>query len=501
MTSPAGAFLEQMAKASRERARALAARMSPATLERRALAAAPPPALTLSRLGFDLLAEVKFASPSNGRLATASGTGAAVERAGLYASAGAAAISVLTEPTRFAGDLAHLQAAARTVRVPVLRKDFLVDPLQVLEARAAGAGGVLLILRLLDDETLASLLDTARSCGLFTLLEAFDARDLERAGRVLEDRPQAARNAPILVGVNARDLETLAVDRERLLALAPSLPQGAVCVAESGIESVADTRAVAAAGYRLALVGSALMRAREPASAARELLSAGRAAAPAPGGAGMVRVKICGLCDEVSLEAACAAGADAVGFVLAPSPRQVSLARARDLLRWVPRGIERVAVFARATYAELAAARDLGFDVLQAEPDSEWPPLPPGTFALPTLRDGPDLLARAQGLPYPDRMHGASLRGALLLEGPGGGGLGTSGDDARARAVARIRPIVLAGGLSPQNVGARIRAVQPFAVDASSGIEHVRGQKDPTLIRAFLRAVRARRPDHPGGLK
>ena len=203
-----------------------------------------------------------------------------------------------------------------------------------------------------------------------------------------------------------------------------------------------------------------------------------------------VRVKICGIRDEAGLEAACAAGADAVGFVLAPSPRRVSLREARALLRLVPAGIERVAVFARATRAELLAALELGFDALQAELDSDWPPISAGRFALPVLRDGAGLETRLPPLeafePQP-----RSLRGALVLDGGAGGGQGLSVDESRARRLAALRPVVLAGGLTPASVAARIRAVRPFGVDVSSGVERVRGQKDPSRVHAFVRAVRA----------
>jgi len=265
-------FLAQMAHASRARARELAARMGAPELERRACAAPPPPPLRLSAAGFDLVAEVKFASPAAGLLASSAGLARATEQARRYERAGAAAVSVLTEPTRFAGALAHLEAVARAVLVPVLRKDFLVDPLQVHEARIAGASGVLLILRMLDESTLEAMLAAAQVSGLFVLLEAFDEAELERAAELVV-RTAGER---VLVGVNARDLETLAVVPERHLALARYLPPGVPCVAESGIASPADARAAAEAGYRLALVGSALMRAVDPVAVASELLEGGR---------------------------------------------------------------------------------------------------------------------------------------------------------------------------------------------------------------------------------
>ena len=266
-------FLSVMARASRERARRLAARVSSHELRRRVNALPPAPRLALSRAGFDLIAEVKFASPSLGQLGENPSAQHAAGRARCYAEAGACALSVLTEPVRFAGSLAHLRAAAGASSAPVLRKDFLVAPLQVLQARAAGAGGVLLVLRILDDAELEHMLAACAGCGLFALLEAFDEPDLERAARVVDE----TRGVTLLVGLNARDLGTLQVDRERCLRLAARLPGGVPAVAESGIESADDARAAAQAGYTLALVGTALMRASDPAAEIRALLAAGRA--------------------------------------------------------------------------------------------------------------------------------------------------------------------------------------------------------------------------------
>jgi len=273
-TRAARGFLERMAATSHARA-ARVARGDVAGLVRRARARRAPPRLALAPRDFDLLAEVKFASPALGRLAPAPSAPAAAAQARRYAAGGAAALSVLTEPTRFRGALAHLAGVTGAVDVPALRKDFLVDPVQVVQARAAGAAGVLLVLRLVDEEGLARLLDAAGEHGLFALLEAFDSADLERAARALE----RFRGLALLVGVNARDLTTLAVERERHLVLARELPAGAPAVAESGLETPAQVAAVAAAGYRLALVGGALMRASAPEELAQELLLAGRAAA------------------------------------------------------------------------------------------------------------------------------------------------------------------------------------------------------------------------------
>lgn len=200
-------------------------------------------------------------------------------------------------------------------------------------------------------------------------------------------------------------------------------------------------------------------------------------------------VKLCGINTAAALEGALEAGADALGFVLAESPRRVSLAEAELLLARVPAGVERVAVFARASRGELADALRLPFDALQAELGSELPALPAHVYFLPVLRDGPELETRA--LPSSTAARDGSLRGALVLDGPAGGGRGTPADPARAARLARRVRLVLAGGLTPDNVHARCLAVRPFAVDASSGLELERGRKDPARMRAFVRAVRA----------
>jgi indole-3-glycerol phosphate synthase len=273
------AFLDEMASASRARVRAARERRPEGALEETARATPAPPALRLAAGGFDLIAELKLRSPAAGALATA-GARDLDARVAAYARAGAAAVSVLTEPSRFDGSLEHLQRAARTLAplgVPVMRKDFLVDPYQVLEARAAGAGGVLVIVRMLSRSDIEALLECARTHGLFVLLEAFDARDIE----VVHELLAAGRPGPLpllLAGVNCRDLATLEVVPDRLVELAPLLPQGVPTVAESGVASAADARQVAAAGYALALVGSALMQGSDPQALAAGLLAAGRAA-------------------------------------------------------------------------------------------------------------------------------------------------------------------------------------------------------------------------------
>lgn len=265
-------FLADMAVRSAARVRAARATQGEAALLAACRAALPVTPLRLG--GFDVIAEVKRSSPAEGALAESDDVAA---RARAYARGGAAAVSVLTEPARFDGSLADLETASAALRgsgVPAMRKDFLVDPWQVLEARAAGAGGVLLIVAMLDDAVFAELLAAAHEQGLFVLLEAFDEADLERAANCL---PGPADGAPRLVGVNTRDLRTLAVEPARLARLAPLLPRGVPAVAESGLHLPADAAAAAGLGYCAALVGTALMRAEDPGALIAAMRAAGSA--------------------------------------------------------------------------------------------------------------------------------------------------------------------------------------------------------------------------------
>lgn len=271
-------FLAAMAAASRARVAAALADCSHAEMERRAQAAPAPPPLDRSPQGFDIIAELKLRSPAAGVLRPAAAEDIAA-RVRSYAAAGAAAVSVLTEPSRFDGSLRHLEQAAGALaaaRVPAMRKDFLVDPYQVLEARVAGAGGVLVILRMLARTQIVALMGTADALGLFVLLEAFDEADLDLAGELAAGRGNGP--APVLVGLNCRDLTTLQVVPERLEALAPRLPPGVPCVAESGLDDARDAARIAAAGYEFALVGSALMQQSAPGELLAAMLAAGRAA-------------------------------------------------------------------------------------------------------------------------------------------------------------------------------------------------------------------------------
>lgn len=276
---PALDFLTRMGVSSAQRAAAGMHGCPALILEARVRKLPAPPPLRLSPQGFDLIAEVKRRSPAAGALAGASLR--ITEQAHSYARGGAAALSVLTEPEAFDGDLSHLGQVADAVVVPSMRKDFLVSPYQVLEARAAGASGVLLIAAMLSDARLQEMLRYAHRLGLFALVEIFDAADLERSVSAIHAAGPAVVDGHCrsLIGVNCRDLRSLEVDFGRFAALAPRLPGDIPRVAESGVESAGQAARVAGLGYGLALVGTALMRAPDPAAQVASLLAAGRASA------------------------------------------------------------------------------------------------------------------------------------------------------------------------------------------------------------------------------
>jgi indole-3-glycerol phosphate synthase len=278
MSAQPGDFLARMAAGSRRRLTEARAACDEATLAQRAAALPPPPAPRLDRRAFHLIAEVKRRSPSAGALAGEAL--APAEQARRYAAAGAVAVSVLTEPDAFEGSLSHVtEVAAALPALPVMRKDFLVGPYQVLEARVAGAAGVLLIAALLEPAELREMLARALRLDMFALVEVFDRGELERCvPAMLAAAATPSARGRVLLGVNCRNLRTLAVDFARFAELAPALPRELPWVAESGIDTPTQAAELARLGYGAVLVGTALMRAADPVAAGAALLAAGRAA-------------------------------------------------------------------------------------------------------------------------------------------------------------------------------------------------------------------------------
>ncbi|MDP8970299.1 MAG: indole-3-glycerol-phosphate synthase, partial [Actinomycetota bacterium] len=229
-------FLSTAVAQARARTVAAARRVPLDLVTSRAAAAGQVPALgaALSAGGCAVIAEIKRASPSRGPFGLVRGP---AELARAYADGGAAAVSVLTEPEHFQGSMEDLAVVADAVRLPVLRKDFIVDPYQVWEARASRAAAVLLIVAALDQTRLVTLLHAAAEAGLGVLVEVHQVDEVHRAGAAWEAVGEAAPGAglPLILGVNARDLSTLQVDPGRFEKLRGELPDGAIAVAESGV--------------------------------------------------------------------------------------------------------------------------------------------------------------------------------------------------------------------------------------------------------------------------
>jgi len=245
----------------------LAARQQTAPLEQLKETAkrAPSPRDVMGALrtdGVAVIAEVKRASPSKGALAAIADPAALATD---YEAGGARVISVLTEPRRFGGSLEDLAAVRDAVNVPILRKDFVVSSYQLWEARAYGADLVLLIVAALEQNALVSLVERARSIGLVPLVEVHAPEELGRALDAGAD----------VIGVNARDLATLQVDRSAFSRLAPRIPDDVIKIAESGVRGPHDLLAYASCGADAVLVGESLVVGKDPRSAVADLVAAG----------------------------------------------------------------------------------------------------------------------------------------------------------------------------------------------------------------------------------
>jgi len=382
----------------------------------------------LARPGLTAIAEIKRRSPSAGDLRPDADPAAL---AAAYERAGAAAVSVLVDE-RFGGTWDDLRAARATSGVPLLAKGFFSAEEDLRTAREAGADAALLLLRDLDDDACLRLMSAADALGLETLVEAHDGAELERA---------VVLGAPV-IGLNARDLSTFHIDRSAqlgLVALSHKVAPDSVVVAESGIHTRAQGAEAELAGADAILVGSALMRAPDPAGALSELLS-------------RPLVKVCGLTREEDVAVAAEAGADLLGFVLAPqSPR------AAAAVLPVPEGTLSVAVW-------VGEAGESPADLDQVHTREEGKVR--GRDAV-LLREG-EVVARHLDLPWEE-------------------------DDAAhwERAAAAGGRIMLAGRLGPDNVRAAIERVRPWGVDASSSLESAPGVKDHERVRAYVQEARA----------
>ena len=436
----------------------------------------------ISRPGeVNIIAEFKRRSPSRGVIREDLHP---VQVAQAYEVAGAAALSILTEERFFGGHLEDLREARGATLLPTLRKDFVVDPYQVWEAWFAGADAILLIVAALGDRELEKLLAATAEVGLDALVEVHDREELARA------LGAGAR----IVGVNNRNLRTMQVQIETSFELAPSIPDDVVAVSESGITKASELRRLREVGYDAFLMGEHLMLS-DPGPTLEALIREsstmrwpGRAARQGR----HVSIKVCGITTPEDGLLAAAAGADAVGFVFWPgSPRAVNVETARRIARVLPPFILRVGVFVDASRETLAAtAEEVDLDVLQLH-GSEGPEffrdLP--RRALKAVRVGEDFVPE-EALRFEGVANGILLDTRLPEGGPPGG-TGKPFDWALVREVRQNAEfLVLAGGLTPENVKVALTAVRPDAVDVSSGVESSPGRKDPQKLRAFVDAVR-----------
>ena len=377
----------------------------------------------LAAPGISAIAEVKRRSPSAGELRPGAHAG---ELARAFERSGATAVSILVDE-RFGGSVEDLRAARGATALPLLAKGFFHEESQLEEMREAGADAVLLLLRDLDDRSAVRLQERARALGMDALVEAHDEPELRRATSLGADP----------IGINARELSSFRIDRDAQLELVERAPRDRVVIAESGIEHRGHVISAELAGADAVLIGSALMRAVDPAAELRHLI-----ARPV--------TKACGLTREEDVLAAHRAGIDLAGFVLAASPRHVP-----ETLP-VPDSMLSVAVVVDAEPPAADLVQTYGRENGHRSPDARL------------LRGGREV-GRVLDLPV---------------------GREEPGHLERAAEVARDERVMLAGRLNPGNVAHAVAAVRPWSVDAARGLESSPGIKDFDAMRAFVANAR-----------
>ena len=422
-------------------------------------------ALRQGRTGFIL--ECKRASPSEGLIRAEFDPEGIARQYAPFADA----ISVLTDAPFFQGSLEHLTTVRKAVSVPVLRKDFVVDPYQVIEARAHGADAVLLMLSVLDDTGYRECAAAAQGAGIATLTEVHSERELDRA---------LALDAPV-IGINNRDLTTLTVDMGTTRRLAAKVPTDRVLVCESGIGTHHDVRAlrVLVDGF---LVGTSLMREPDLGGAVRSVVHG--------------ITKVCGLTREEDARSAWGSGATHGGVIFAEeSPRRVSVKRAGELVRSAP--LRWVGVFVNTPVPEVVdIARRLGLAAVQLHGEES----PSAVSALRThLSPACEVWKAVRVRDEIPRVESLRVCRMVLdrFDPAHRGGTGRRFDWTLLEGHPDLDRILLGGGLDPESAG-EAEATGVWGLDVNSGVEAGPGFKDPQLIRDFLanrRGVGRRRPD------
>ena len=494
-------ILDEIAADTRVRVREQIAAVPLAEMRRRADATPRPDrfpferALAVDELSF--IAEVKKASPSAGVIARRFPY---LDISAEYERAGAAAISVLTEPHFFQGSDDYLTEIAAARAIPVLRKDFVVDEYQIVQARALGAAAVLLIVALLDDDELRRFLALTEELGLSALVEVHDESETCRA---------LAAGARV-IGVNNRDLHSFIVDPGTTERLAALIPSDVLLVAESGVSDPATVRRLRDAGVDAILVGEALMRSADKTAALRGLR------------ANLTQIKICGLMTPDDVAAVNASPPDFAGFVFAPeSSRRITPDKAAELRSLLRPSIASVGVFVDAdpamiaelasagviemvqlhgheTDANIAAVKQLtGLPVIKgmrtADPD---PATPLASLATRRMTDFWAEACVKSGAPSSPSScaERSEVAGSacfpsadyVLLDSTAG-----SGKRFDWNAIPPLgRPFFLAGGITTANITEALTVPGVIGVDISSGAQRD-GHKDPELIHELVRATRS----------
>lgn len=436
----------------------------------------------LRQQDFNFICEVKKASPSKGIIAEHFPY---LDIAKEYEVAGAAAISVLTEPDFFKGDKKYLQEIASTVKIPVLRKDFIIDEYQIYQAKVWGASAILLICACLDVPTLTKFRELADSLGLSSLVEAHDENEVQMAIDC------GAR----IIGVNNRNLKDFTVDVQNSVRLRNLVQDDVIFVSESGLETPEDIQVLRDNNIGVALMGETFMRSPNKVEKLAYLYGPTYYTP---------KVKMCGISKVETIPAVVEAKPDYMGLVFAPSKRQVTVDQAKILVEELHRGyakkygsdtehdkndtIKTVGVFVNETVDNLVTiANEANLDAVQLHGDEDE------TF-IQSLKERTNvevwkaiqIRTAADTEKWIDSSADMLLFDAYHKDERGGTGevFDWSSLDAFER------PFMLAGGIDSTNVARAIRTVRPYGIDISSGIE-TNGMKDDKKITAFTKIVKS----------
>ncbi len=422
---------------------------------------------------FRIIAELKRASLSAGKLPDND----LVSLCRSYEVAGASAVSVLTEEHYFHGSLQDLRDIKAITKLPVLQKDFIVDPFQILEAKEAGADFVLLIARILSREMLSEMLDLCEQIKMNALVEITEEAELLKLERPV-----------VFLGVNSRDLDTLAIDTARFQRLRPRLPESFL-IAESGIGSTDLLQKVMDLGYNGALIGEHFLRAADPGAEVRKFVRfAGQAIFRAKQaeclrpimqagslrsiGQGRTSVKVCGITREFDALLAIECGASALGFIFADSPRRINVDTLKEFRQRIPGGILCVGVFRGQTANDIERIMaECKLNIAQLYDDV------PCSFPVWRSRSVSSIEEMSEFAPG---LNNNFLLDIKLKEAD----LPCAWNRLRNESV-----FALAGGLHPGNVSTAVSIVRPQWIDVARGVESSPGIKDETKLRDFVKAV------------